>query len=101
MQHIGKRLYELCLAGAGNAFDEAVATRQQAGDDSLDDFLVAYDHPRYFRANATEFFLKAVDLHLGGGVIHFSFRFRSRKYSLTAPRYASGIRSALMALSVT
>jgi len=42
--------------------------------------------PRYLRANAAEFVLKAVDLHISGSVVHFSFRFRSRKYSLTAPR---------------
>jgi len=101
MQHVGKRLYELGLAGAGNAFDEAVAARQQAGEDSVDDFFIAYDHARHLRANAAEFFLEAVNLHVGCRVVHFWFRSRARKYSLTAPRYASGIRSPLKALSVT
>src|ERR1700687_507412 len=101
MQHIGERLYELRLAGAGNALDEAVAAREQAGDHFLDDRFVAYDDSRYFCANTTEFLLKSVDLHVGCGIVHCSFRFISRKYSPTASRYASGIRSALTPLSVT
>src|SRR4026207_2248202 len=101
MQDVGKRLYELRLACAGNAFDETVAARQQAGNDFLDNRFIADNHARNFRANAAEFFLKAGALHVGGGVAHFSSRFNPRKYSLTAPRYASGIRSAVGAFSVT
>ena len=101
MQHVGQGLDQFCFAGAGNAFDEAVATRQQAGNHAFNDIFVADDHAPYLGVHTTELLLEIVDLPLGAGVVHGSFRLRFKKYSLTAPRYASGMRSPLTPLSLT
>ena len=61
VEHIRQRVHEAGLADAGDAFEQHVAARQQAGDRAVDDLLVTDDAAPDFAGDAAESFAELVD----------------------------------------
>ena len=77
MQHVGQRLHQLGLADTGNALQQHVPARQQAGHDADDVVVVADDDPRDLVAHDAEILPELFDLAVDGCGGHFA---PSRKF---------------------
>ena len=62
VQNVRHGLHQLGLAYSGNAFQQHVAPREQAGHHPGNDFFVADDHTRYFISDQLELLAEGLDL---------------------------------------
>ena len=85
VQHVGERVDEARLADAGNALEQHVAAREQAGDREVHDLLVADDPAPDFLGDAEEAVAELIDGLLDGGGCRHCLRM---KYVWTAVRAA-------------
>ena len=77
VQHVGQRLHQLGLADAGNALQQHVPARQQAGHDAHDVVVVADDDPRHLLAHDAEVVAELLDLAVHRRRVH---RLPSRRF---------------------